>query len=91
MAFLTWNDPGTYWLNVANLVLGVAVLAGLLAMLAGTGYELLSRIQKRRHVDAEIDRDMRHLADDHTFPVPGLGVTMADGGEKPRQGQEHTL
>jgi hypothetical protein len=33
-------------------------------------------------VSAEIDRDMQMLNDDHAFHVPGLGITMADGGEK---------
>ena len=82
MYALNWSDPQTYWLSVTNIVLGAVVVICLVVMLAGIARELLTRIYRRRRVEAEIDRDMRSLADSHAFQVPGLGITMADGGEK---------
>lgn len=82
MSLLNWNDPQTYWLNVTNLILGIIIAICMVVMVGGIADEFISRFRKRRRIEAEIDRDMRHLDDDHAFQVPGLGITMADGGEK---------
>ena len=82
MSLLNWNDPETHWLIVTNVVLGVIVALCVLIMAGGIAQELIGRMNKRRRINAELDRDMRLLNDDHAFDVPGLGITMADGGEK---------
>lgn len=82
MSLLNWNDPETHWLIVTNVVLGVIVALCVLIMAGGIAQELIARVSKRRRINAELDRDMRLLNDDHAFDVPGLGITMADGGEK---------
>ncbi len=51
-------------------------------MAGGMVHEIIARVRQRRRVDAELDRDMQLLNDEHAFNVPGLGITMADGGEK---------
>lgn len=82
MSLLNWNDPETHWLIVTNVVLGLVVVLCVVIMAGGIVYEIAARRRKRRRMEAEIDRDMRRLNDDHAFSVPALGITMADGGEK---------
>ncbi len=82
MSLLNWSDPEAYWLNATNAILGLVVVVCVLIMAAGVVHEIIARVRKRRRLDAELDRDMRLLNDEHAFDVPGLGITMADGGEK---------
>lgn len=82
MSLLNWSDPETHWLIVTNIILGLVVALCVVIMAAGIVYEIVARIRKRRRIEAEIDRDMQMFNDDHAFNVPGLGITMADGGEK---------
>jgi hypothetical protein len=79
---LNWSDPESSWLNITNIALGVVVVLCAVIMLGGVAHEFISRMRNRRRVDAELDRDMRLLNDDHAFDSPNLGITMADGGEK---------
>lgn len=82
MSLLNWNDPDSTWLNITNMALGIIVLLCAAVMVGGIAHEFLARARKRRRIDAELDRDMRLLNDDHAFDTPELGITMADGGEK---------
>ncbi len=82
MSLLNFSDPDSTWLNITNIALGVVVLLCALIMLGGIAHEFISRARKRHLIDAELDRDMRLLNDDHAFGSPNLGITMADGGEK---------
>lgn len=66
------DGPDTFWLNFTNIALGLVTVACVLAIVGGVASELLHRWQ-RRALAAE---------DDHAFATPGLGVTMADGGER---------
>jgi len=78
------SDPSTYWLTVTNVVLGLVVLVCCVAVAVGVVQELAAR--RRKAVAAsELDREVADLVSaygGHAFQVPGLGVTMADGGEK---------
>ena len=79
------NDPSVYWLNVTNFVLGVVVLLCCAAVAFGVLQELAAKRRKRAAL-AEMDHEVTALlggfGDGHTFHVPGLGLTMADGGEE---------
>jgi len=66
------DGPDTFWLNFTNIALGLVTLACVLAIAGGVARELLVRWQRRAVASA----------DDHAFATPGLGVTMADGGER---------
>jgi hypothetical protein len=66
------DGPDTFWLNFTNIALGLVTLACVLAIAGGVARELLLRWQRRAVTSA----------DDHAFATPGLGVTMADGGER---------
>ncbi len=69
---IDWSDPQTFWLNIANAALGIVTVACVCAVAWAV---LLEGYRKRKaaHPLAE---------DDHIIDVPGLGLTMADGGTK---------
>jgi len=78
------SDPSTYWLNVTNAVLGLVVLACCVAVAIGIVQELAAR-RRKAAATSKLDRELADLVSaygGHAFQVPGLGVTMADGGEK---------
>jgi hypothetical protein len=80
---VNWNDPETFWLSVTNLGLGIVVLVCIGAVAIGVIQELNARRRLRAEMNG-IDRELRDLVSDfdgHAFDVPGLGLTMADGGE----------
>jgi hypothetical protein len=68
-----WSDPNTFWLNVTDIVLGVVTLACLAfiaqAVVRAVYARLVARLPLRPHRDP------------HSFALPELGLTMADGGE----------
>lgn len=77
------GDPSAYWLNVMNAVLGIVVLICCAAVGVGIVQELAAR-RKKRVAMAAMDQAVADLVngfDAHAFPVPALGMTMADGGE----------
>ncbi len=67
-------DPETMWLNLTNIALGVVTLACFMAVAWGVAVEVLERAGRSVGLVRE--------SDDHSFAVPGLGITMADGGKK---------
>ena len=79
-----WSDPETLWLNLTNLGLGLVVLLCLGAVAIGVIQELEARRRKRaelKSLDKEVSELVASYQDGHAFDVPGLGLTMADGGE----------
>jgi hypothetical protein len=77
------NDPSTYWLSAMNVVLGLVVLVCCGALVVGVLQEIAARRRKRAQL-AALDREVSDLVasyDSHAFDVPGLGMTMADGGD----------
>jgi len=67
-----------------NIGLGIVVLICCAAVAFGVVQELAAR-RKKRALTSDLDREVSDLLltyDGHAFDVPGLGVTMADGGEK---------
>jgi hypothetical protein len=78
------NDPQTYWLTITNIVLGVVTVLCIAAVGIGVWQELLARSRKRAAL-SKLDREVSDLVGEfkgHAFDIPGLGVTMADGGEQ---------
>ena len=77
------SDPSTYWLNLTNAALGIVVLICCFAVGFGVVQEVLARRKKKAALSA-VDREVADLVnsyDGHTFHLPELGITMADGGE----------
>ncbi len=82
------NDPSTYWLNVTNIALGVVTLLCCIAIGIGIVQELAAKRRKAAamsKLDGEVADLVGSFGDGHAFNVPGLGVTMADGGEELRK------
>jgi hypothetical protein len=71
-----WSSPETFWLNMTNAALGLVVLL----LFAGVAYAAISELLVRARARAAARE--RGPAGFHTFMVPGLGTTMADGGER---------
>ncbi len=85
------NDSSTLWLTITNAALGVATLICIGAVAVGVIQELAARRKKKIEM-SKIDREVADLVasfqDGHSFDLPGLGVTMADGGEELRKKEE---
>jgi hypothetical protein len=78
------NDPSTYWLTITNIVLGLVTLICCGAIGIGVVQEIVAR-RKKQATMSQLDREVSDLVnsyDGHAFHVPGLGITMADGGEE---------
>jgi hypothetical protein len=69
-----WSDPQTLWVNLTNLGLGLVTLVCLVVVGVSIARELLERARVKARAAA--------WEDDHAFALPGLGWTMADGGER---------
>ncbi|MEO8597910.1 MAG: hypothetical protein ABI759_31610 [Candidatus Solibacter sp.] len=85
------SDPSTYWLTITNAALGVVVLICCFAVGIGVFQEIVAKRKKAAQLN-KLDREVSDLVasfrDGHAFPIPGLGVTMADGGEPFRKEEE---
>ena len=84
------SDPSTYWLTFTNIALGVVTLICCAAIAAGVLQEIAVR-RKKRAALAQLDTEVASLVHSfggHAFDVPGLGVTMADGGEELKKKDE---
>ena len=79
------SDPSTYWLTFTNAALGVVVLICCVAVVIGVVQEIAAK-RKKASAMSNLDREVAVLVnsyqDGHAFHLPGLGVTMADGGEE---------
>jgi hypothetical protein len=80
------GENWTMWLNITNFALGIVTLIALLVVFFAVGWDLLVRkIARTPEVDLRgIDADLKALlrGGSHSFSVPELGLTMADGGER---------
>ncbi len=73
-----------------NIALGVLTLLACAAVGFGILQELTARRRKASAL-SKLDHEVADLVsayDGHAFNVPGLGVTMADGGEELRKKEE---
>jgi len=68
------------WLNMTNIALGVVVFLGVLLVASALGWGFVGR-HKKSHKLANLDEELTVMLHDGRF-VPGLGITMADGGER---------
>jgi hypothetical protein len=66
------TDRAAFWLNVTNLALGLLVLVCWVLVTVGVVRALADR--RKRRLAPILPLQDRHFA-------PGLGATMADGGE----------
>ena len=78
------NEDWVIWLAITNLALIAVVLLVALVVAYAVVSELMKRRKKRRGADNLDDELTTMLQDEfaHGLPVPELGMTMADGGER---------
>ena len=69
-----------FWLNVTNIALGAVVILAVLLVVSALVWEIVSRRRKSGNV-ASLDEGLEDLLPGGRL-VPGVGVTMADGGER---------
>jgi len=83
----------TFWFNMTNFALGMITLLAVVVVFAAVGWDLFAlwlhhardeRVNIRNVNMNSITADiLAHWHDEpHSLAVPGLGLTMADGGEK---------
>jgi hypothetical protein len=75
-SLLNWYDRQTYELNVTSLALGIVIAICVVVVLGGIAHEFASRIRRRRHIEAEIDRDILYWPTTTPVTPPG-GVLKA--------------
>jgi hypothetical protein len=73
------KDDWVFWLTATNIALGVVVVLAVMVVAYAVGCEIVSRYKKSRDV-TNLDAELSAMVRDGRL-VPGLGVTMADGGE----------
>jgi len=87
------GENWTMWLNITNFALGIVTLLAVVVVAGAVSWDLFFMwLHKARKSDVtDVSRvNMQRLmaevrsgwGDAHSFSVPGLGLTMADGGEK---------
>jgi hypothetical protein len=88
------GENWTFWFNLTNFALGMITILAVLVVFAAVGWDLFGLwLHKARRTDRvgvtgvdmeRIAADLRaHWRDEPpSLTVPGLGLTMADGGEK---------
>jgi len=64
------GETETFWLNVTNAAFGIAVAACLACVVCAFAYELVIRVRRHRRFQAELDRDMRALAESADWLTP---------------------
>ena len=69
-----------YWLNVTNIALGAVVILAVLLVVSAVVWETVIRRKKSGDLTSAGEAHEDLLPDGRL--VPGLGVTMADGGER---------
>jgi hypothetical protein len=81
-------DNWTFWLNMTNFALGIITLLALVIVFGAVGWDLLVRKAQsaREHGNLDLstlDGELRAMWNgSHSLYEPGLGLTMADGGER---------
>jgi hypothetical protein len=83
------GENWTFWFNMTNFGLGIITVLAIVVVFGAVGWDLLLRKSpKTRAVNAgdlaRFDAEIQSWFDagPHSLSVPGLGLTMADGGEK---------
>lgn len=81
------GENWTFWLNMTNFALGMVTVLALVVVFTSVGWDLLVRkvhAPRPHGLDlSTLDGELRAmLQGSHSMFEPGLGLTMADGGEK---------
>jgi hypothetical protein len=69
-----------FWLNVTNIALGAVVILAVVLVVSAVVWEIVIRHKKSGDLASAVEGPEDLLPDGRL--VPGLGITMADGGER---------
>jgi len=78
------GENWTFWLMMTNYALGVITVLALIMVFVAVCWDLIVlKVREARSMN-NIDSELRAMlhAGSHSLSVPGLGMTMADGGER---------
>jgi hypothetical protein len=70
---ISLGDPGTFWLNLTNVGLGVVTLVCCVVVGRAMFQDLTAHMRQRSADRADVKLEL--------FSHPQVGLTMADGGE----------
>ena len=95
------GENWTFWLNMTNFALGIVTLLAVVVVIGAVSWDLfflwLHKVRRADSVElstVNMQRLMEQVragwTDPHSLSVPGLGLTMADGGEKIDPSEEKT-
>jgi len=87
------GENWTMWLYITNFALGIVTLLAVVVVAGAVSWDLFFMWLRKAHkgdvADIQSVNMQRLMAevregwgDAHSFSVPGLGLTMADGGQK---------
>ncbi len=69
------SNTSTIWVNLTNIILGIATVICLGIVIYAAVREVVVRVTQKSKAKVREQ-------DAHVFEVPDLGLTMTDGGEK---------
>jgi hypothetical protein len=83
------GEDWTFWFNMTNYALGMITLLAVLVVFGALGWDVvllwLHKARRAERLDLQsAGADLRAMwrSEPHSLSVPGLGLTMADGGER---------
>jgi hypothetical protein len=77
------SQDWTFWLMMTNYALALVTVVAVILVVGAVGWDLVVKKAHRVHTIENVEADWEALLrSPHSFEVPGLGLTMADGGEK---------
>ncbi len=77
------SQDWTFWLMMTNYALALVTVIAVVLVAGAVSWDLIVKKAHHVHTIESVEADWEHmLRSPHSFSVPGLGLTMADGGEK---------
>lgn len=77
------SQDWTFWLMMTNYALALVTVIAVILVVGAVSWDLIVKKAHRVHTIESVKADWEALLrSPHSFDVPGLGLTMADGGEK---------
>jgi hypothetical protein len=77
------SQDWTFWLMMTNYALALVTVIAVILVIGAVSWDLIVKKAHKVHTIDTVNADWETLLrSPHSFDVPGLGLTMADGGEK---------
>lgn len=77
------SQDWTFWLMMTNYALALVTLIAVILVVSAVSWDIIVKKAHRVHTVESVKADWEALLrSPHSFDLPGLGLTMADGGEK---------